>query len=458
MEFELIQKADNKASVRASLDAKEVGRFYDHVLNYYNQKLKIPGFRKGKIPRHMLISRIGMDELLEQIRAEIKDAAVREGTEKLELDVRSNRVDFTEEPAPEEGKPCQLVFEVALMPEITIPDYRQFRIPIKKVEIDDEMRRRYRERLLDRFTEYEDKDGPAKLGDAIVYSLKTTFDDGAKEAPLKHKDVLYELGREENLPGYDEHFEGAEAGGKLTFEHAMPNDFPNRQVAGKSLIFEAEVSKVKKVVKPDLTDAFVKANFQMDTVEEFSRYINETLEYEVTEGEKQYKQEVALEHLLGRMAVELSDDMVKEEVDYLVSAQDRQLHQQNTTLEDALKERGQSLEEFREGLRERAVRRLKEFLAVRAIARAEKTGVSDEELSRYAGSFMRQYRLDSKDMKKLLKNREFLNDAMMELLRAKVFKHVADSAQFYYEGEDEPPDEGEAAEPGTSGSDQGEAK
>ena len=68
-------------------------------------------------------------------------------------------------------------------------------------------------------------------------------------------------------------------------------------------------------------------------------------------------------------------------------------------------------------------------------------GVTDEELSRYAGTFMRQYNVDTKQMKKLLKNREFLNDAMMELLRAKVFKHVADSAQFYHEGEEEPRDD-----------------
>jgi len=458
MEFELIQKENNKASVRASLDAKEVGRFYNSVLNYYNQKLKIPGFRKGKIPRNMLVSRIGKEDLQKQVAAEIKDAAVHRGAEELELDMRSNRVDFIEEPLPEEGKPCVLVFEVALMPDVSVPDYRGFRIPLKKVEIDEGMRQRYRERLLDRFTEYEDKDGPAELGDAIVYDLKTTFEDGAKEAPLKHTGVLYELGREENLPGYDEHFAGAKPGDKLTFEYTMPNDFPNRQVAGKKLIFEAEVSKVKAVVKPELTDEFVRANFQMDTVEEFNRYVEETLEYEMAESERQYKQEVALEHLLGRMAVELSEDMIKDEVDYLVSAQDRQLRQQGTTLEEALKERGQTLEDFRDGLRERAVRRLKEFLAVRAIARAEKMGVTDEELSRYAGTFMRQYNVDTKQMKKLLKNREFLNDAMMELLRAKVFKHVADSAQFYHEGEEEPRDNGETEESGTDGSGQGEAK
>ena len=214
----------------------------------------------------------------------------------------------------------------------------------------------------------------------------------------------------------------------------------------------------KKIVRPELTDAFVKANFQMDTLAEFRRYIDETMEYEVAEGEKQYKQDVALEHLLGRMAVELSEDMIQEEVDYLVSAQDRQLRQQKTTLEDALKEQGQSLAEFREAMRERATRRLKEFLAVRAIARAEKVGVTDEELSRYAGAFMRQYRVDSKDMKKLLKNREFLNDAMMELLRAKVFKHVADSAQFYYEGEEEPPAEDETVGTGAPDAEQGELK
>jgi trigger factor len=447
MHSELLERVENRAKVRVTLDAKEVGRFFAGVIDHYNQSLKMPGFRKGKIPRNIIMNRVGAEEVAREAADELKEAAINQSLADLSLEARSNNVQFVDEKPPVDGEAYELVYEIPLLPELTLPDYKGFRIPIKRLVINDEMARRYRERLLARFTEYTTKAGPAEMGDAIVYSLKTTFDDGEKEAPLKHEDVLYILGEEDNLPGYDDHLVGAEAGGKLTFEYALPNDFPRGDIAGKTLIFEAEVKEVRTVKRPELTPSFVKENFKMDTVEEFQQYVHDALEYQATEEEKQYKQETALSHLLGRMAVIISEDMIKEETDYLVSSHERNLRSRGHSLAEMLKERDMSLEEYRNGLREDATRRLKEFLAVRAIARAENIQVSNEELSRYSATMMREYNVNAKDMKKLLRNREFLNDAMMEILRAKVFRHIAESAHFYYEDEEsepKPEEEGEA--------------
>jgi len=438
MKSELVEAADNKATIRVTLEPKEVSHFYTSVLNEYQQRLKVPGFRKGKVPRNIILSRVGEDEVRETVRERIKAAAFHDSIEELKLEVRSQNPRFIDDPLPAEDQPCELTFEVPLLPQVTLPDYENFRIPLKRVKADEKLLEQYRERLLERFVEYEDKDGPAELGDAIVYDLKSTFDDGEKEAPLQHKDVLYILGRDDNLPGYDEHFVGAVAGTNLTFEYAMPNDFPNRAVAGKTLILEATVKAVRAVKRPEVTESFVKENYKMDSLEEFDRYLRETLDYELSEEEKQYKESVAIDNLLGRMAVNISDDMIKDETDYLVSVRERRLRAAGHSLSEMLKERNQSLEYYRQSLREEASRRLKEFLAVRAIARAKDMSVTNDEMSRYTAMFMRQYKVSSKDMKKLLKNREFVNDAMMEIMRAKAIKHVAESAHFYYE--DEEPD------------------
>jgi trigger factor len=439
MQSELIERVENHAKVRVTLDAKEVGRFFAGVIDHYNQNLKLPGFRKGKIPRNIILNRVGTQEIVREATDEIKEAAVNQSLGDLNLEARSSNVKFIDEKPAAETEAYEVVYEIPLLPEVTLPDYKGFSIPIKRVAINDEMTKAYRERLLARFTEYIDKTGPAEEGDAIVYDLKSTFDDGEKEAPLKHTDALYILGEEDNLPGYDEHFIGSQAGTKLTFEYALPNDFPRGDIAGKTLIFEAEVKGIKTVKRPEITPAFVKEYFKMDSVEEFEQYIHDALEYQLAEEEKQYKQEVSLSHLLGRMAVVISEDMIKEETDYLVSSHERTLRSRGHSLTDMLKERNMSLEEYRNSLREDAARRLKEFLAVRAIARAEGMRVSNEELSRYASTMMREYNVNAKDMKKLLRSREFLNDAMMEILRAKVFKHIAESAQFYYEDEEPEP-------------------
>jgi len=436
MKSELVESADNKATIRVTFEPEEVSRSYASVLNEYRQNLKVPGFRKGKVPRNIILSRVGEDEVRETVRERIKAAAFRESIDELKLEIRSQNPRFIDDPTPIEGQACEFTFEIPLLPEVTLPDYEGFRIPLKRVEASEKLLKQYRDRLLERFVEYEEKDGPAEMGDAIVYDLQSTFDDGEKEAPLRHKDALYILGRDDNLPGYDEHFAGATAGNDLTFEYVMPNDFPNRAVAGKTLILEAKVKAVKTVKRPEVTESFVKENYKMDSLEEFDRYLRETLDYELSEEEKQYKESVAIDHLLGRMAVNISEDMIKDETDYLVSVRERRLRAAGHSLSEMLKESNQSLDDYRQGLREEASRRLKEFLAVRAIARAEEMSVTDEEMSRYTAMFMRQYKVASKDMKKLLKNREFVNDAMMEIMRAKAIKHVAESAHFYYEDEE----------------------
>lgn len=439
MQSELVERVENRATVRVSLDAKEVNRHFAAVYEYYNQHLKLPGFRKGKIPRNIIISRVGAEDISRQAQDEIKEAAVNHSLNELGLEARSGNVEYKDERQVVENEPYEVVYEIPLLPEVALPDYKGFSIPIKRVVITDEMRRHYREKLLERFIKFENKDGAAEMGDAITYDLKTTFDDGEKPAPLAHKDTLHILGEEGNLPGYDEHLAGSKAGDKLTFEYVMPNEFPRPEVAGKTLIFEAAVNKVQAVKRPEVTASFVKENFKMESVEEFERYIQEALEYELAEEEKTYKQEVSLSHLLGRMAVVVSEDMIKEETDYLVSSHERNLRARGHSLAEMLKDRDMTLEEYRNSLREEASRRLKEFLAVRAIAKAENIRVTDEEMSRYAASMMRQYNVNSKDMKKLLQNREFLNDAMMEIMRAKVFKHIAESANFYYEDEEPAP-------------------
>src|SRR4030065_1092918 len=96
MNSELVQSADNRATVRVSLDAKEVNRIFHDVYNYYSRKLKIPGFRKGKIPPKIILGRVGEEEIREQVRDNIKAQAVQKSVDELKLDIRSQKVVFTE--------------------------------------------------------------------------------------------------------------------------------------------------------------------------------------------------------------------------------------------------------------------------------------------------------------------------------------------------------------------------
>lgn len=442
MNIEPIKTEDNVVVVRVSYDGNEVSRHFERVLRQAGKNLRIPGFRPGKTPANVLRNRLGTEELQRLARDELREDAVKRSVEELKLEVRSWQPEFSGQALPVENDPYEVEFQLALMPKVVLPDYRSFRLPIKKLSVNEEMRQKYKDRLRDRFTEYPDKPGAVEMGDAILYDLATQFTGSGEQAPLAHQDVLYQTGEKDNLPGYDEHFVGRTAPSEFTFEYIMPDDFVNEQVAGKNLIFQVKLKAVKGVVHPELTLDFVREHFKVADMREFDKMVEDSLSAEIEAQEESYRQEVALEHVAGRAEAHISEDMLKQEIDYLVGSRDRALRARGQSLAGLLKQEGQTLEEYRDQLREEATHRIREFLVVKEISEAESFRVSKEELGRYASGLARKYSFTKKQMTKLLKNDEFVNDTTAEILRAKVKRHLAQSINFYHEGE-EPPEENE---------------
>lgn len=449
MNIELISSTDNRAAVRVDYDPGEVSSHFERVIRVAGKDLRIPGFRPGKVPPNVVRNRLGTEELQRLARDELREHAVREAVRELKLEVRSLVPDFLGESLPVEGEPYEVSFQLPLVPKVVLPDYRSFRLPIKKVVVTEPMKAEYRERLRDRFTEHRDKSGAVEVGDAVLHDLKTSYGDSGEPAPLAQQDVLYRTGRPGNLPGYDEHFAGRKAPERFSFDYTMPEDFVNEEVAGKKLTFEVTLKAVKEAIRPELTVDFVRERFKVADMREFEKMVEDSLAAELAAQEESYREEVALEHVAGRAEAHISQDMLKQEVDYLVSSRDRMLRARGRSLAAALKQKAQTLEEYRDGLRDEANHRIRVFLVVKAVSEAEGFEVSKEELARYAGGLARRYSFTKKELSKLMKSREFINDASAEILGAKVKRHLAGAVSFYYEGE-EPPDteEDSAGEPG----------
>jgi len=436
VKIELISKEGDKATIRAIFAADEVTKEFEKALREAGKRLKIPGFRPGKAPRGLILKRISVGELAEDVRDSFRQKAVDYALKNLQLEIRALRAEFVDDKTPEEGKDFEFTFEVPLMPKVVLPDYRSFRLPLKKVSITREMKEEYKKRLKERFTRLTNKDGEVRLGDAIVYSFKTYFADTGEETHLSAEDITYITGKENNLPNYDDNFIGKKAGDNIEFEYVMPEDFVDEKVAGKKLVFRGKISAVQEVFTPELDLKFIQEHFKMADMREFEKYMEDTLAGELEQEEERYKQRLSFEQVVGRTEAHLSEEIIKEEVDFLVSREDKRLRASGTTLEEALRRENKSPEEFRRELREVAINRIKEYLVVREIANKEGIQVEREDISRYTASVARRYRLNKQQVESLLKSRDYLNDAYASILREKVMKHLAQNVSFYYEGEE----------------------
>lgn len=426
----LVSRDKNIARVKVSISAKEVGQQYKLLYREYSRGTSIPGFRKGKIPANVIRQRIGVEALNDAATDILKDYAVREALHQLGLESRAGNTDWHTLPEPVEGQPAEIEVSIPVLPEVKLPDYSAFELTVPSLPVSEMMKERYKSRLIERFTNYPDKEGAVETGDAVKFMFKTRYKDSGEAAPFEHDEMLLVIGLEGNLPGWDEQFIGQERDTKVEFDNTLPENFADPRVAGKELAVLATITSVHTVEEPKLDETFVKEHFRLDSLEEFETFIQTNLEHERDQQVLQLKQELAAQKLLDELEVEISDDMLALELDGLVKDNNDRMHRYGTNLEAYLKDKGQSLPEYRETLKEPSIRKIKMFLAIRAIAKEQSLNATAEDFQRYALMMMQQEGIQPEQFKELLGHEEFVNEATFQIVREKVMRHLALSAKF----------------------------
>jgi trigger factor len=395
-----------------TLDAAEVDKYYQQVYRDYANQIKVPGFRKGKVPANIVRNYVGKENVSGAAEEQIKEHAIDDGLTQLKLTPRQGRVTWVQEPDPEEGQPITYEFSVPVL------------------GISEEMKQRYRERLIEKYSEYPEKQGAAEKDDALLISFNSAYAEGGEETPLKHEGLLYVLGREGNMPGWDEKLTGLKAGDSVDFDYLVPENFADKRVATKLVKLHIGVQTVNSIVVPELNEQFVKDTLHMESMAQFDEYLLLSLQRERDAQVEQIKRDLVMQKLAADIVADITEDMVSDEIDGLVKENDRTLRQYDSSLDQYLQGKGQALQDYRESLREAALTKIRLFLAVKTIADTESIFAASEDFQRYASYLMQYEGIPLEQMRELMKHREFYTEAAYQIVREKVFEHVVASATF----------------------------
>ena len=426
----LVSRENNIAHIIVELDAEEVGQVYKQIYKEYAKTLKVPGFRKGHIPPAVIKNRIGEEQISAIALDQLKDVAATSALSELRLTPRQGRAKWIEEPEPAESAPLKLEFSLPVLPQVKLPDYHSYKFPLPVLDITDSMKDRFKERLAERYTQFPESPGPVTADGAAKIDLHSTYKDTGEGSPLHVHGMLYILGREGNLPGWDELLVGHSAGDKVEFDYSMPDNFADPRVAGRELHIEITIESVASVLPVVIDEAFVKNHLRLDTMEQFDDFVQGSLSHERDLQQQQMKIDLAVQKIIDELDAEITEDMVEAELDGLVKENDRTLRQYESSLDAYLQDKNQSLKEYRDSLRPAAVNRIKSFLAVKTISEEQNLQVTGEEFQRYVLSLMRSEDLSQDDIEALLKRQEFVNDVHYQIIRHKAFEHVAASAKY----------------------------
>ncbi|HZD68175.1 MAG TPA: trigger factor [Actinomycetes bacterium] len=365
-----------KVKISVVVEPDELGPAIERTARRLSREVKVPGFRKGKVPRQVLEARIGRQALIaEAIEHEAVPEFYARAVEELGVEPLSRAK--VEPPDYLDGQPLQFSATVEVKPEIDLPPYRGVEVERPELEVTDEHVGTQLDQLRERFAQLEVIGRPIAKGDFAQIDLRATRH--TSEIPeLSRTDFLYEVGSGTLVPKLDEQLEGARKGDILRFNDTPPE--AAGELAGQEVTFTVLVKEAKAKILPALDDDFAQEASEFDTLDELKAHLRERLE-EAAAGQVRSELETrVLEAYLGQVDVPLPESLVSSELQYRASRLARQLGLIGISLDQYLQGAETTTEQLEADLRAQSERAVKAQLVLEAVAEAEGMEASDEEI------------------------------------------------------------------------------
>ncbi|MGC1309521.1 MAG: trigger factor [Phormidesmis sp.] len=378
---------NSQVGLEIEVPAAMTKQSYEKVLRDYMKSANIPGFRKGKVPRQILIQRIGKLQLkaaaLEDMLQKVIEQAVKQ--EEIETlgnyQLRSEFEKLMDEYEP--GQALTLSASVDVPPRVSLNRYKDLSVKAEEIKPETEKvgetLESYRENLA---TLVPVEDRVAQDGDvAVVDFVGKTVNEADEVEEFEGgsaQDFQVEIKEGRFIPGFVEGIVGMQLAEEKEVEVTFPEDYPQAELAGKPSIFSITLKELKEKELPELDDDFAEEVSEFETLEELRKSLEERYEKEATAATDANVEQALLDELVKHIEAEIPDTLVKREVDFIVTQTAMQLSRQGLDLSKFLTK--ELVDNMRENARPEAIERLRRTLALGEIAKQESIVVEAAEV------------------------------------------------------------------------------
>ncbi len=439
MQTTLEETDKHKVKLTVEVAPEEFGKDLDRAYRKIANQVRVPGFRKGKVPKKIIDAQVGREAVLEEFLSDSVPVYYRDAVREHDLapitdpDISLDQV--------EEGKPLVFTATMEVRPRLALEDYTGIKAERPSTDVSDaeidELVNRYR----DRFAELEVVGRPAGKGDYVVADFRATVHD--QEVPeATRPDYLYEVGSGEFADKVDEELEGKRAGEIIKANVTLPDDPRYGDRAGAEVTFQILVKEVKGKKLPPADDDFAKTASEFDTLEEFRADLRDKLHQTKEREAEGIVRDRVLEDLVGRVDVDLPDTLVDEETEHRVVHTRERAERAGMTLEQVLETQGWDELRFRSDARTHAIRAIKADLVLEAVARQEQMEVTAEELGREINALAAAMQRDPKELATQLDSSGQIVSLAGDIIRTKALDYLVEHAEFTSEGKTLKSDQG----------------
>lgn len=374
--FEKGEKSSVKITV--TLTAKEWAAMQDQAYEKTKGKYQLPGFRKGHVPKSVIEQSYGKGAFYEE--------AINLAFAKYYYDVLEKEPTIEPIDRPDVGidklddKGLIFTATVPVKPEVKLGDYKGIKIEKVEYNVKDDDVTSEVNRLLEQHAAEENVEGrPAKDGDITVIDYSGSID-GVKFAGGTAEKQNLTLGSGTFIPGFEEQVVGMNIGETKDITVKFPDDYGAEELKGKDAVFTVTLHEIKEKKLPELTDEFVKEKTGSETVDAYKASVKEKLEKANAQRAEREIEDKIIKAITDKSEVEIPDSLVEREIDNMVQQASYRLMYQGLKFEDYLKYTNQTMEAYREGLKDSAKDHVKTQLVIDKILTDEKIEATKEDV------------------------------------------------------------------------------
>lgn len=417
----------NLVSLDVEVEAEKVTAALDQAFKKVVQKVNVPGFRKGKVPRGIFESRFGVEALYQDAIDIILPDAYSEAVKESNLEPVDRPEIDVEQFA--KGSTFKFKAKVTVKPEVKLGDYKGIEVPAASAEVTEEEVNAELERLQQRHAELSTIDeGAAQNTDVAVIDFEG-FVDGVAFEGGKSERYSLELGSGSFIPGFEEQVVGMNIGDFKDVEVTFPESYHVADLAGKLAVFKVKLHEIKRKNLPALDDEFAKDVSEFDTLEEYKKDLADKLQERKSQENEAARETAVIEKAAQAATVEIPEAMVEREIDFMVRDFENRLRMQGMNMELYYQFSGQNESVLRGQMRSDAEKRVLNNLVLNEIAKAENIEVSDEEVTAELEKLAPQYSRSVEELRDLFERNGSIDSLREDLQLRKTIKFLVDNSK-----------------------------
>jgi len=402
---------NSQAYLTVEIDPDELEKALQEAYKHLVARANIPGFRKGKAPREVLERHLGKEALLEHAINDMIPEAYQNALKEQNLEpIAQGEIEIVQlEP---------LIFKatVPLNPVVKLGDYKSIRMKPEEATVEEDQVDKVIEQLRHQNATWEPVERPVAFNDLVTIDIKSEIEG---KSYINRDGLQYQVEEGTSFPikGFAEQLVGMNRNEEKEFKLSFPEDYSNKDLAGKEVLFKIKVNEIKQEKLPAVNEDFVRTvSSQCEDLASLRKTIYNDLKTRKEEEVKNNFSEKVIQTLIDMSQIEYPPVLVEQETDRLLNQQMQYLQASGLKPEDYLKMIKKSVDELREDLKPRAVKRVTQSLVLKKLAEEEQIEVTDEEINYQISELVQGYPENKQEEMKKSFNSEASRASIREAL------------------------------------------